>query len=285
MTEIGITSVETSEKIKQLNKGAIGAPFSQVEYKISDSGELMVHTKAMASRIIQGSTVTAVDFDEWFNTRDLARIEDGKYYVEGRVDDLIVCKSGENINPVLAEAKIKVDGCDAVCIFSDENKSPVLIASAPACFSGERVNELVSALTEAIASAGLANEIKTLALTPDPLIEGSEFKVSRKRVAARYARGEYRIINRDDSKDHITMMLSDLEADVRSCFATALEKQVDDISPDASFFLDLGGSSLDYFMLLNLLKSKYGIALPSSDEEKLYTVRDFCNFITKGGKE
>ena len=81
------------------------------------------------------------------------------------------------------------------------------------------------------------------------------------------------------------MMLSDLEADVRSCFATALEKQVDDISPDASFFLDLGGSSLDYFMLLNLLKSKYGIALPSSDEEKLYTVRDFCNFITKGGKE
>ena len=285
MTEIGITSVETSEKIKQLNKGAIGAPFSQVEYKISDSGELMVHTKAMASRIIQGSTVTAVDFDEWFNTRDLARIEDGKYYVEGRVDDLIVCKSGENINPVLAEAKIKVDGCDAVCIFSDENKSPVLIASAPACFSGERVNELVSALTDAIASAGLANEVKTLALTPDPLIEGSEFKISRKRVAARYARGEYRIINRDDSKDHITMMLSDLEADVRSCFATALEKQVDDISPDASFFLDLGGSSLDYFMLLNLLKSKYGIALPSSDEEKLYTVRDFCNFITKGGKE
>ena len=285
MTEIGITSVETSEKIKQLNKGAIGAPFSQVEYKISDSGELMVHTKAMASRIIQGSTVTAVDFDEWFNTRDLARLEEGKYYVEGRVDDLIVCKSGENINPVLAEAKIKVDGCDAVCIFSDENRSPVLIASAPACFSGERVNELVSALTEAIASAGLANEVKTLALTPDPLIEGSEFKISRKRVAARYARGEYRIINRDDSKDHITMMLSDLEADVRSCFATALEKQVDDISPDASFFLDLGGSSLDYFMLLNLLKSKYGIALPSSDEEKLYTVRDFCNFITKGGKE
>ena len=285
MTEIGITSLDTAEKTKILNKGSIGAPFSQVEYKISDSGELMVRTKAMASRIIQGSTVTAVDFDEWFNTRDLARAEDGKYYIEGRVDDLIVCKSGENINPVLAEAKIKVDGCDAVCIFSDENKSPVLLASAPLCFSSERVCELVAELTEAIGNAGLANEIKTLVLTPDPLIEGSEFKISRKRVAARYARGEYRIINRDDSKENITMILSDLEAGVRSCFATALEKQVDDIAPDASFFLDLGGSSLDYFMLLNLLKSKYGIALPSSDEEKLYTVRDFCNFITKGGNE
>jgi acyl carrier protein len=161
----------------------------------------------------------------------------------------------------------------------------VLIASAPECFSGERVSELVAALTEAIGNAGLANEIKTLALTTDPLIEGSEFKISRKRVAARYARGEYRIINRDDSKDHITRILSDLESEVRACFATALEKQVDDISPDASFFLDLGGSSLDYFMLLNLLKSKYGIALPSTDEEKLYTVRDFCDFITKGRKE
>jgi long-chain acyl-CoA synthetase len=285
MTEIGITSVETAERTKQLNKGSIGAPFSMVEYKISDTGELMVRTKAMASRIIQGSSIRAVDFDEWFNTRDLARVEDGKYYVQGRVDDLIVCKSGENINPVLAEAKIKVDGCDAVCIFSDENKSPVLIASAPECFSGERVSELVAALTEAIGNAGLANEIKTLALTTDSLIEGSEFKISRKRVAARYARGEYRIINRDDSKDHITRILSDLESEVRACFATALEKQVEDISPDASFFLDLGGSSLDYFMLLNLLKSKYGIALPSTDEEKLYTVRDFCDFITKGRKE
>ncbi|MBO7274693.1 MAG: AMP-binding protein, partial [Clostridia bacterium] len=285
MTEIGITSVETAEKTKQLNKGSIGASFSQVEYKISDSGELLVRTKAMASRIIQGSLITVVDFDKWFNTRDLARVEAGKYYIEGRVDDLIVCKSGENINPVLAEANIKVDGCEAVCIFADETKSPVLLASAPTCFTDERVGQLVTALTEAISAVGLSNEIKTLAITPDPLIDGSEFKISRKRVAAKYARGEFRIINRENTKEHISQMLSELERGVASCFATALEKQVDDITPDVSFFLDLGGSSLDYFMLLNLLKSKYGIALPSSDEEKLYTVRDFCDFITKGGKE
>ncbi len=285
MTEIGITSVETSERVKMINKGSIGASFSKVEYSISDKGELLVRTKAMASRIIQGSKVTVVDFDEWFNTHDLARVDGGKYYIEGRVDDLIVCKNGENINPVLAEANIKVEGCDAVCIFADERKAPVLIASAPTCFTKERIAELSSALTEAIRTAGLGNEITTLAITPDPLIEGTEFKVSRKRVAARYARGEFRILNRDNSGEQITQMLSDLECEVRSCFATALEKRVEDISADASFFLDLGGSSLDYFMLLNLLRSKFGISLPSSEEDRLYTVRDFCDYITKSGKE
>ena len=285
MTEIGITSVETSERVKTINKGSIGSSFSKVEYSVSDSGELLVRTRAMASRIIQGSVISTVDFNEWFNTRDLVRVEDGKYYIEGRVDDLIVCKSGENINPVLAEAKIKVEGCEAVCIFADQNKSPVLIASAPTCFTDERVTQLVSALTDAISAAGLANEITTLALTPDPLIDGSEFKVSRKRVASRYARGEFRIINRGDAKEHITQILTELECEVRACFATALEKQVEDVPADASFFLDLGGSSLDYFMLLNLLKSKYGINLPSTEEERLYTVRDFCDFITKSGKE
>ena len=285
MTEIGITSVDTAEKAKILNKGSIGAPFAEVEYSVSETGELLVRTKAMASRIIQGDEINVVDFNEWFKTNDLARARDGRYYIDGRVDDLIVSKTGENINPLIAESKIKVDGCEAVCIFADEKKTPVLLASVKSCFTDERIKELVDALTEAIRSAGLANEIKTLALTPDPLIEATEFKISRKRVAAKYARGEFRIINRDNSGEQISQMLSDLECEVRACFATALEKQIEDIPPTATFFLDLGGSSLDYFMLLNLLKSKFDISLPSNEDERLYTVRDFCDFIMKNGKE
>ena len=57
MTEIGITSVEVSDKQKILNMGSIGAPFSEVEYSISDNGELLVRTRAMASRIIQGDSI------------------------------------------------------------------------------------------------------------------------------------------------------------------------------------------------------------------------------------
>ena len=67
--------------------------------------------------------------------------------------------------------------------------------------------------------------------------------------------------------------------EVIECFASALERSPEEISPNANFFLDLGGSSLDYFTLLGLLKDKYGISLPSDDKEKLFTVRDFCEFI------
>jgi long-chain acyl-CoA synthetase len=49
------------------------------------------------------ATSTAIDADGWFNTRDLARIENGNLFVVGRTRELIV-RSGFNVYPVEVEA-------------------------------------------------------------------------------------------------------------------------------------------------------------------------------------
>ena len=47
MTEIGITSVELSDKKKLLNSGSVGLPFKGVEYRIED-GRLLVRGDCLA---------------------------------------------------------------------------------------------------------------------------------------------------------------------------------------------------------------------------------------------
>ncbi|MBR6773908.1 MAG: AMP-binding protein, partial [Clostridia bacterium] len=51
MTEIGITSVETSDKAKVLNGASIGSPFAYTQYSVADDGELLVKGKTRASAI------------------------------------------------------------------------------------------------------------------------------------------------------------------------------------------------------------------------------------------
>jgi acyl-CoA synthetase (AMP-forming)/AMP-acid ligase II len=49
------------------------------------------------------ATAAAVDADGWFNSRDLARLENGNLFVVGRTKELIV-RSGFNVYPVEVEA-------------------------------------------------------------------------------------------------------------------------------------------------------------------------------------
>ena len=279
MTEIGITSVEKSNSKKLLNSASVGAPFGYTEYNVTESGELLIRGRTMASRILTGSEEKITDFDAWFATKDLVSITKGRYYINGRVDDLIICADGENINPTLLEPSLKVEGCDAVCLFALPSGSPVLIASVLGCFSQSQFHDIFDRLDKALADVKLEKTVSKVVLTSDGLMGANDFKISRRKVKEKYLSGGFKIIERESITEKIEEMLSELEREVIECFASALERSPDEISPDANFFLDLGGTSLDYFTLLGLLKDKYGISLPSDDKEKLFTVRDFCEFI------
>jgi acyl-CoA synthetase (AMP-forming)/AMP-acid ligase II len=49
------------------------------------------------------ATASAIDGEGWFNTRDLARMDDGNLYIVGRTKDLIV-RHGFNVYPAEVEA-------------------------------------------------------------------------------------------------------------------------------------------------------------------------------------
>ena len=274
MTEIGITSVELSNKIKTLSSETVGKPLLSVEYKINENGQLCVKGKSMARKICVGGVETVNDYDVWFNTQDLAREENGRYYILGRSDDLIVCENGENLNPVIVENLVKVKGVDDVCLIKS-NGNPVLIASYPNCVSVEKAENVKGEIRAKLTENKLDGQVRKIEITTSPLMDSSDFKISRKKVAQKYHNGALKII---DSNTKMGEVLSEAEERVAKLFALAL-KTDDKIGLDADFFTDLGGTSLDYFELVDSVKTEYGVDLPVEGGMSLTTVRQTCEFL------
>lgn len=281
MTEAGITSVETSMRAKVRNKGSIGAPFLNVEYAVSDEGELLVRGKAMASRILCGKEETVTDCDAWFHTKDLVEIRKGKYYNQGRKDDLIVCKNGENLNPELIEGNLFAPNVRNLCLFADKRGTPTLLASIEYCFSAEKLQSVYKQLRQKLAENHLQDEVTQIALTTDELLGAGEFKLSRKKIAGRYAAGGYVLIDMQNADGYVEGVLSVLEEKIRQCFATALQIDEKEVGMNSDFFTDLGGSSLDYFVLLDTLKTELHLETALAEDARLSTARDFYEAIKK----
>jgi long-chain acyl-CoA synthetase len=94
---------------------SIGPPFPGVEIKLvgpdrkpvaeGEPGELWVRGPNVMKGYYRApeETAAAVDAEGWFNTRDLARLEDGNLFIVGRTKDLIV-HHGFNVYPAEVEA-------------------------------------------------------------------------------------------------------------------------------------------------------------------------------------
>lgn len=277
MTELGITSLEISSKPKILNSASIGVPFQGTEYAVSAEGELLVKTNTRAARILCGEKETITNYDEWLNTRDLARLEGGRYFLEGRKDDLIVSKSGENLNPNLLENSLQIQGVEEFCILSGERGTPTLLLHAKGCYTAEKTKAVLDAAANALRQAKLENEITKILVTSDPLLQGNDFKISRKKLARRLQNGEIRLLS-PEKTDYETAR-SELEKEVCACFAKALNKPLAEISLDSHFFTDLGGTSLEYFTLVDAVKTEFAVGLPVQDGKTATTPREVCEYL------
>ncbi|MBQ7408230.1 MAG: AMP-binding protein [Clostridia bacterium] len=279
MTEIGITSVEVSSVPKILNSGSIGSPFKYTEYKISENGELLVRGKTMAHKILQKGKAEITDYDRWFNTRDLMRNVNGRYFIDGRADDLIVCKNGENLNPVIAERQINVVGADSICIFANAKKNPVLLISAKGCYTPEKLKEIQQNAFNALKAVNLECAITDIAVTCDPLLLPTDFKVSRKSIAKRYEQGSFNLLKEREKDLTFDRILTALENKVVQIIANCTRKEANTVAVNANFFTDLGGTSLDYFTFVNEIKNHFDVQLPMTDGTALLTAEEVCLFI------
>jgi long-chain acyl-CoA synthetase len=94
---------------------SIGPPFPGVEIKLvgpdrkpvseGEAGELWVRGPNVMKGYYRAAaeTAAAINPEGWFNTRDLARLEDGNLFIVGRTKDLIV-HHGFNVYPAEVEA-------------------------------------------------------------------------------------------------------------------------------------------------------------------------------------
>ncbi|MCR5653280.1 MAG: AMP-binding protein [Ruminococcus sp.] len=279
MSEIGITSVELSSNRRILNSCSVGKPMSFTEYKINEQGELLVKGKGIANYIIENGEKKATP--EWFNTHDLAECENGRYRILGRRDDLIISPTGENLNPNIIEPVYDtIEKTNGVCLIGIKENgadAPVLIVSVNRYITADNlavIEKKVKAITEML---NLSGEIKKIVFTSDALLQGEEFKLNRLRIKNDYLENRLTVVtpeeqSEDDETDSLMIHLTEV-------FALTLNREKSEISPRSDFFLDLGGSSLDYLAMTAKLQEEFGIAFPTSSDKSLSTVKDIYKFI------
>ena len=100
---------------------SVGLMFPNQEYRIED-GELWLKGRNMLTSYV-GEDVPDAFCDGWFRTGDLVRIDDEGYlYITGRIKEVIVLQSGENVSP--AEVETHFNALDFVQdsqVFEDVN--------------------------------------------------------------------------------------------------------------------------------------------------------------------
>ena len=74
-----------------------------------------------------------------------------------------------------------------------------------------------------------------------------------------------------------------LTAAITRHFAEALRRAPEEIAPDAHFFYDLGGTSLDYFAMISAVQGEFSVGFPTTAGQNLATVREICRFIREQG--
>ena len=279
MTEIGITSVELSRERRIRNSGSVGEPFSSVGYRIDGDGQLLVSGPGMAKSIRTGREILERD-GEWFATGDLAKERDGRYHILGRMDDLVISPSGENLNPTLVEQQLEMKTIRELCLIGVEGQGGIratLVARPQTPLPKDGVAGVREALKTRLKETGLEGQIGQILLVKEPLIAGDEIKLNRGRIRRRLEEGAYTILTEDAEEETAGELLDQ----IREIFAATLGKAPADIRDTVDFFTDEGGTSLDYFDMAGRLQDRFGIAFPVEDGKSLNTVRELAAFVER----
>lgn len=82
---------------------SVGIPYPNQDLRIAENGELLIKGKNMMDGYV-GADEDGVFEDGYFKTGDLARFdEDGYLYITGRLKEIIVLSTGENVSPAEVE--------------------------------------------------------------------------------------------------------------------------------------------------------------------------------------
>ena len=275
MSEVGISSFELSSKNKIVNSCSVGNPLPGVKYQINENHELLINSCSASHYVIEGDKKIEVA-NNWFNSHDLAEYKNGRYYLLGRSDDLVVSITGENLNPNIIEESLFVDDINGLCLIKDkESGVPILLVSINRFLSRQKLENISTKIKALIQENNLGNQIGKIDFVTNPFITGDEFKINRKKIEEDYSKGtmlRYSFKNDEEVED-------ELNKKVKYYFGIALNKKTEDIALDADFFLDEGGTSLDYFALISKLQNDFGVSLISNEENPLHTVRQVSDYL------
>lgn len=113
--------------------GCVGQPMNDdVEFKLSDEGEIMFHSKGLMKGYYKEPEKTAeVLVDGWYKTGDSGRIdEDGDLWVTGRISETFKTSKGKFVVPTKIEKRLGgINQLAQYCVVGHGLTAPILLAT------------------------------------------------------------------------------------------------------------------------------------------------------------
>ena len=291
LTECGIVSVELSKKPKFRNEGKVGKIFSNIAYKLSEEGELLIpNDHSMYGMYVDG--VFHKNDQEYYATNDFVKIDEkGRLGIVGRKDDVIIGPNGENISPEEIESRISKGAYSSMALVyaklpGTENKQMILVLSD---------NGKLGAFELTTSLKGVFNSIETLSMIERPskvvsLIGAMPENlkgVDRRALMAGLEEGKLFVTEcSDPSDEEIKRIRTDeyikLIDTVCGVFAEVLDKDRSQIT-ETSNFVALGGDSMQYVELLSKAGEKTGHPIQMT-ETPLITPMAIADYIITSAK-
>ena len=155
---------------------------------------------------------------------------------------------------------------------------PALLLSVNRFSTSEKLLQIREQVMKRLQELKLQSEIRKIYFTGDELLQGSEFKLNRIRLARDLQSGAMTLL--DPERVHEEKLPEDpLLLRIRGIFAAVLQKDESEIPYTADFFADLSGTSLDYFAMVSELQNEFGVSFPANGEQSLNTLREIYEFI------
>lgn len=165
---------------------SVGLPLAGVEVRIGEDQELLVKGPGNMLGYWNNPSATAevIDGEGWLHTGDIARMEQGRIYITGRIKDILVLSNGEKVSPGDMEMAILLDPLFEQAMVVGEGRS---FLSALVVLNTERWPELARDLgldaTEGVALTDPRLE-KRLLLHIGRTLQGFPGYAKVRRVAA-----------------------------------------------------------------------------------------------------
>ena len=292
MTEVGITSVELSPNVTQRNKGAIGKPLTNIEYKLNN-GELLIKSPQIHSGTLINGKLEKADLDDegFFHTGDIASIdEDGYTYIRGKAKDVVIGSNGENIYPDEIEIKFRdlkdIDDLSILGLPSDKGELLTMVLFVSKKLDKDQIQNLENQIAEANEKLPAYMQVQQFYLSTYPLPTNASMKVMRYQLVddiknrpetfIKLSSGDLVSFEGYDEKDikDISEHLIDIVSDI-------LNVKKEEIANSSHFILDLGGDSFTYMSIIASIESEFNIKISTEMIGRLNTINEFTLYILK----
>ena len=292
LTECGVICVELSRNAKFRNGTSTGKIFSNVKYKISEEGELLIPNDHSMNGIYVDGQFNEFK-DEFYPTNDLVNIDEtGRLHIIGRLDDVIIGPNGENISPEEIESRINKGAFTQEAMIncklpgSDEKLMVLVLADDGSMGAFEKASSLkgVYASIDTLTMSERPVKVLNLIGTMPENFKGIDRKALSEKLenqvlfATECARPTDEEVTRTRTAEY-----TELISKVCDVYAQVLNKERSEIT-ETSNFVTLGGDSMEYVEMLSKVTEVTGRPI-NMTETPLITPMAIADYLIEQSKE